>query len=301
MSDRRSFFSEASQKSLDQFTKRFGLKFSLKKEAASTAAQTSERPLLRSGSPINERGDAFGGSVSGMAIVPFGLDSEGALLVCGHYGEIQSKEGTLSKDAEANLKKSSFGISILELRKTNGQWDLVSKSSRNIRISAANTESLSVEGAIFDKENAKLNPVYFESKTVAPIMFVTLTPWQTVLCAEKMIDDDSGWVIEVSPRSGSVVKRNALGRVDARSLEFVASQSDKKTHLKMVDASGKISEFVSFQNTNERALNCGDVVEKGKSEFNFSFPAGLKIQLDASTEIVCMNGSDGRATLSIIS
>ena len=172
------------------------------------------QPLLRSGSPINGAGHAFGGRLSSLTAFqsPQALQKE---EVGGRYVVV----ATHSSPRE--------GISIFEVVKTKRGWDHVVSGRTNRVFSRQTSVPLDggclVSGGSLFRHQALLDGV-------GSVACSATTPWRTVLCAESPSVtagenagvDNSGWVVEVNPLTGVAVKRLSLARVQAVGLVTVS-------------------------------------------------------------------------------
>lgn len=188
-------------------------------EASSSASQAKfqaqeERLLLRSGEPINTRGQPFGQQVTAAVTLaaPTAKQGERLFFVAGH-GSSKSFVEDAAQDATAErLRLRGTGISIVEF-----QFDPQKKTWRHIVGSLHNRRwdgetAIPLEGARLGSDGKLFREQSLLAGT-GEISAMVALPWQTVLAAER-----EGWLVEVNPATGLAVKRFSLGRLGAISL-----------------------------------------------------------------------------------
>ncbi len=179
------------------------------KGEADAAQATSGMPrfLLRSGEPINSRGQPLGYGIDALATVTVPTAAPGTriFVVAGHA---RPRPG-----CDERFARRSVGCSTLEFVREQGRWQHEVASVHNRRWDLETP--IAIEGARLVPDQAAYRFQEMQPGTDC-VLCVAATPWQTVLCGER-----DGWIVEVNPLSGHAVKRFSLGRVGALSIELV--------------------------------------------------------------------------------
>lgn len=170
-----------------------------------------------------------------------GNSSEDGLLVINHefpsplfingYTDDDFKSGRIKTAEEIEREKKSVGLSVIRVKKENGEWKFVDDENCNRRIDA-NTP-IKISGNAANSEEMKF--AEFATGTLANCSG-GITPWGTVLSGEENFQDyfssknkwdyrwndvikdfteeHYGWVVEVDPfdKNSVPVKRTSLGR-----------------------------------------------------------------------------------------
>jgi len=167
--------------------------------------------LVRTGEAMNSAGEAFGATISGMALFQTQSIEKGrrAIAVIGHSSQYSPPH------SERKLQPRDEGISVLEFHKNESRWEHAIASPQNRRFHALSETAL--DGARFFAEQ----PVHRVQKRaigIGSIACVVATPWNTALCG-------SDWTLEVHPYSGVVLQKLCLGRIYPQSLHLRAEIS----------------------------------------------------------------------------
>lgn len=170
----------------------------------------SWRSILRTGAPINSVGHAFGGRLS--SLHSFQMPEA-----------LQKNETGGRYVVVATHASPPIGISTFEVAKTKRGWDHVVAGRSNRIFSIQSPVAL-------DGARLKSGPLFRHQTLVAGvgrISCASATPWNTVLCAESASSEgqDFGWVVEINPLNGVVVKRFSLGRTEPLGLLTVAESA----------------------------------------------------------------------------
>ncbi|MBI3542464.1 MAG: hypothetical protein HY075_04215 [Deltaproteobacteria bacterium] len=209
--------------------------------AAETGAVHEVRRLLRSGEPINSRGQPFGHDVTALALVsaPAADPTSRVLVVAGH--------GSPRPGCEERIARKTVGISVVEL-----EYEKTAKSARwRHEVASEHNRRWDLDTPI-PMDGARMapdEPAFRVQRVDAPvgaIACVAATPWQSVLCAER-----GGWIVEVHAVSGTAIRRLSLGRVDAVSIA-VRAEAGKAIVVELESARGGTFKFVSHQRFDPR-------------------------------------------------
>lgn len=197
-----------------------------------TSKSSGPKPLLRAQEPMNAQGAPFGYSVSGIATFPIPAAKAGQrlIIIIGHDKP--------RPDCEERFARRSVGVSSLEV-----VFDSDRKSWRHEIMSHHNrrwdlTSEIAVEGGYIHPDQ----PLFrFQSveQGLRSVQCVVGTPWGTALCAER-----DGYLVEINPLSGFVVKRLSLGRIDARELVIIAKPGQP---LCIYALGSRLFKFISHQ------------------------------------------------------
>lgn len=205
----------------------------------------NRRRLLRSGEPVNARGEPFGYSIDGIAVVnvPAAVPGTRVLAVVAH------ERACASGQVEA-VAARSVGISALELvREEHGGWrhEIASHHNRRWHLETP----VPLEGARL-LPDAPMLRVQEEGPGLGSVCCAIATPWMTALCAER-----DGWIVELNPLSGVAVRRFTMGRVRATSLKLVATRG-KPAALYL--AGKYLYKFVSHQRHDGRLVQANRAI-----------------------------------------
>lgn len=207
---------------------------------AAPGART-KRPLLRSAAPIDTAGRPFGARVASLSAlqVPQALQKEDEagrfVLVCGH------ESGPIS-------------LSTFEVVRSKRGWDHAVGSHYNRTFSRLT--QVPIDGARLSAESSLYRHQAMLSG-LGPARSSLTTPWNTVLIAEGGEGNDFGWVAELNPFTGSVIKRFSLGRLQALGLAQWTQSGSPYVLYALGGASGErmfLYKFVSHQRFDAKHL-----------------------------------------------
>ncbi len=219
--------------------------------------------LISWGDQINSGGEKFGFNNDYIDYVPLENKQDDLLLWVNHESASigyfpTPKEGDRKTREDVDLERTEVGGSILRLKKSSGQWNVVDNDRYNRRIDATTPIPFVAEGPI-------------QGTTEAIGTFANCaggrTPWNTILSCEEnyhyytgevdlseerrytmqptvgwerfydMTPEHFGWVVEIDPFTGSAKKHTSMGRfahesatvVEAKDGRCVVYSGDDKT------------------------------------------------------------------------
>lgn len=164
-------------------------------------AKITLRPLLRSAAPIDGLGRPFGGRIAALSL----LEAPQAL----QKGDASARFVLVAGHDSGPVSLSAFEVA----REARG-WNHFVGSHCNRTYGVATPVPL--DGARL-QQDAPLFREQVMAKGLGPVRATLATPWNTVLCAETSPSDggdpDFGWLVEINPYTGSLIKRLSLGRI----------------------------------------------------------------------------------------
>jgi secreted PhoX family phosphatase len=215
--------------------------------------------IIKQGDVFTPDGRVFGDNADWTGWYPIdGLEGgasaeEGLLVVNNEYLNAMLVSGYVEGDKTAEqlaMEKAAVGVSVVHLRKADGQWQVVTDSAMARRYDA--TDPIELTGPVAGSEI-----VDGATEVVGTMGNCSggYTPWMTALSCEEnyqsyygedknnpggeygwieaggqdagQIPEHYGWVVEIDPYSGTAKKRTAMGRMRHENVAIAIGASGK--------------------------------------------------------------------------
>jgi hypothetical protein len=216
-------------------------------DEAAAIVEAQHKVFFHANEPMNTAGHPFGFQIATLNLIalPEVTKATGKhrySLVVGHLHP--------RKNCDEKFAQRSVGITTLEVtRDESGHWAHDISAIGNRRFDALT--ALPIDGA---RLNTGDEPMLRHQKLDSGASGITsshTTAWQSVLCGES-----AGWLIEVQPRVGSIVKRFSMGRIYPVAITSFAETGAQASVYVLSQAPGtngfRIFKFVSHQRFDAR-------------------------------------------------